>query len=304
MYFLNSIKLFKNALVEILEPKDYDEVADIMMDSSREGKKVRVAGLNSNTLPGEAEVVMRLHKLTGVLEFSEEDNYVRVKAGTPFQELQEFLKSRGYMVPHSYWGSVGGLFSLNLPSVYSFWFGFPKDILLGATISTGNGEIIRSGGLTTKFSSGYKIWKVLAGAMGRLGVFLELTIKVIRIPEEIRCVEVRPEEAYHFMMSTKRPLSVLCDNLRGEVRCNAVFAGFKGAVRELSAGYEDTSLPEFRTPFTQSTRLGEEMSLLEREKGVAFLGTGAVMTASSPKLPITKSFILIKQALDPKSVLV
>ncbi len=291
-------------MVEIIEPRDHDEVKDAVLEMSRDKKKVKVVGIQSNPINAKADVILSLRKITGVLELSEDDNYVKVRAGTPFHELQEFLGKRGYMIPHSYWGSVGGLFSLNLPSIFSFWFGLPKDILLGATVCTGLGEIVRSGGVTTKFSSGYKIWKALSGAMGKLGIFLDLTIKIIKTPEEMRFVKVNPDDAYPLMMSNKRPWGVACGNLTGEIECNALFAGFSRVVEELSSGYELGRLQDMRSPFIRNTRLGEEISILHQERALVFPGIGMGIIGKEMEAEMTKSFFMLKRALDPSFILV
>ncbi|BBG24674.1 FAD-binding oxidoreductase [Sulfuracidifex tepidarius] len=291
-------------MVEIVEPRDYDEIKDVILETSRDEKKVKVVGTQSNELEADSDVLLSLRKITGILDLSEDDNYVKVKAGTPFHEVQEFLRRRGYMIPHSYWGSVGGLFSLNLPSVFSFWFGLPKDILLGATICTGLGEVVKSGGVTTKFSSGYKIWKALSGSMGKLGVFLDLTIKIIKTPEEMRFVKVKSDEAYPLMMSNKRPWGVACGNVSGEIECEALFAGFSRSVEQLSSGYEPGRIQEIRSPFIKNTRLGDELRILNEEKALVFPGVGLGIVEKREEVRLTKSFLMLKRALDPNFVLV
>jgi FAD/FMN-containing dehydrogenase len=292
--------------IQILEPFSYDEVSRVFTDASKEKRKISVRGLDSNQLKMDADEVLSLRNIKGILEFSEADQYVKVRAGTSFEELQSFLFSKGYMIPHMYWGSVGGLFSLNLPSPYSTWFGLPKDILLGATISTGLGEIIRSGGVTTKFSSGYKIWKVLSGSLGKLGVYLDVTIKVIKRPESIKVVKVDPKDSFKLAVSGKRPWGVVCDSLSEEIQCYAVFGGFKDAVDEVTRDYSESTngMPLLKSTFILNSRLGDELALLSRVRGLAFLGTGTILVDREVPLRLTRSFEILKKALDPASVLV
>lgn len=187
----------------VVLPSTYEEVAEIVKFALKTGISIYPFSKNKHHIGSKvkANIGLSLEKLNKVLTISEEDLYVTVHAGADFKLVNEELKSHGLQIPFIYTGSVGGFASTNLPSILT-WYGYPKEWLLGAKIVTGLGEVIKSGGNTTKFSSGYKIWKVLSGSLGWLGIYLELNIRLV------------PYQDFHFEEVNKvnfssRPLGVV-----------------------------------------------------------------------------------------------
>lgn len=93
-----------------------------------------------------------------------------------------------------------------------------------AKIITGDGIIVRSGGKTTKFSSGYKL---LSGMLGWLGIYLEATLKAYPYPEVIVTAEAK-----NINLTNKyRPVSLIYEREKEE-KVIATFLGFKNAIEK------------------------------------------------------------------------
>ncbi|MBR8002256.1 glycolate oxidase subunit GlcE [Burkholderia vietnamiensis] len=60
--------------------------------------------------------------------------------------------------------------------------GAPRDFVLGVTLMNGRGEVLRFGGQVVKNVAGYDVSRLMAGALGTLGLMLELSIKVLPVP--------------------------------------------------------------------------------------------------------------------------
>ena len=53
--------------------------------------------------------------------------------------------------------------------------------MLGATILNGNGEVLSFGGQVIKNVAGYDLSRLMVGALGTLGLILEVSLKVLPI---------------------------------------------------------------------------------------------------------------------------
>ena len=62
-------------------------------------------------------------------------------------------------------------------------YGVTKDYILGLTIVTPTGDVIRTGGRTMKNVVGYDLTKLFVGSEGTLGIATEITLKLIPKPE-------------------------------------------------------------------------------------------------------------------------
>ncbi|TRM73301.1 FAD-binding oxidoreductase, partial [Sulfolobus sp. B5] len=116
------------------------------------------------------------------------------------------------------------------PTIFSSFYGYPKNLVLMAKIITGDGIIVKSGGKTAKFSSGYKLHKVISGSLGWLGIYLETTLKLYPSPETIVTIKTNNVE----LMSKYRPVSIIYErNERNEESSYVLFLGFNKVIRDI-----------------------------------------------------------------------
>ncbi|MCQ4349589.1 MAG: FAD-binding oxidoreductase [Sulfolobales archaeon] len=225
-----------------------------------------------------------LSEFNRVLEVSNSDLYVTVEPGAPVNEIKEVLRTRNLFLPVHHDGSVGGLLGLNLPSEFSFWFGYPSDLVLEAKTLTGLGEVVRTGAKTPKFSSGYKVYKALAGALGLLGAYLEATLRVFPRPEVIAYLKVR--NGRKALESPVRPWGGIVRNFN-ELETFVTVGGWREkadkaeeALNALSSSEERPGLEEAescsRVVMVSVPRGLEEEYLAKLGRGYAFLGSGAL----------------------------
>jgi len=314
---------------ELFEPTSYEEVLEIVRNANNSGKKVHVLGLGTHhVIEKPFEICISTIRLNKILESSTSDLYVSVQSGVRFDDLQEHLSNNNLFFPAFYEGTIGGLISTNLPSPFSLWYPYPRDLILGAKIVTGDGKLIKSGGKTTKFSSGYKIWKALSGALGTLGIYLELYIKVLPKPEKIISVKVdRPEDIVR-----ENPWGIVSFLDSSKISTYAIFAGFSSYIEKISKNSEviEGILPtDMRCEriYGIVTARGEELQLLKKfSSGIAFYGSGYVRTCDEKALSLRSedytvviekgcrdgedclgysytSLRLLKNSLDPNHVL-
>ncbi|MCY0860075.1 MAG: FAD-binding oxidoreductase [Sulfolobaceae archaeon] len=268
-------------------PSTYEEVSEVVKFAVSKGLTIYTFGNNSNHIGAkvDADIGLGTKRLNNVILISEEDLYVTAQSGVDFKELAEMLKKYGLQIPFNYEGSLGGFASTNLPSIFT-WFGYPKDWLLGAKIATGLGEVIKSGGTTTKFSSGYKIWKVLSGSLGYLGIYLELNVRLI------------PYNDYHFeevqdyeRAFKDRALGVIGIRGEGEGKKKRYYAVLRGEGEKVEVPQRfDASIVTVR---------GMEMEVMDdvaAETCIAYYGNGLIRCNGVDVEGLRKKgFVVIKE---------
>jgi glycolate dehydrogenase FAD-binding subunit len=72
-------------------------------------------------------------------------------------------------------------------------YGTARDLLIGVTVVTADGAIVRGGGKVVKNVAGYDLPKLFVGSFGTLGVIVEATVKLRPLPDHERLVGIRFE---------------------------------------------------------------------------------------------------------------
>ena len=125
---------------------------------------------------------------SGVVDYQPAELVVTARAGTTISELQAVLAERHQVLacePPAFGGkaTVGGTLACNLSGPSRPWLGSIRDHVLGVRLINGRGEHLRFGGAVMKNVAGYDVSRLMAGAMGTLGILTEITLKVMPLPE-------------------------------------------------------------------------------------------------------------------------
>jgi len=139
------------------------------------------AVINDNTVP------LRLSGHSGIVKYEPRELVLTARAGTTLMEIEEELAQAGQMLPFEppHFGAaatLGGTIACNLSGPRRAYAGAARDFILGCRIINGKGEVLRFGGEVMKNVAGYDVSRLMAGAMGTLGVVLEVSIKVLPRP--------------------------------------------------------------------------------------------------------------------------
>jgi glycolate oxidase FAD binding subunit len=132
-----------------------------------------------------AELDVRQH--AGIVSYEPTELVVTARCGTALAELESVLAEHGQMLPFepphfSGGATVGGMVAAGLSGPRRPWGGAVRDAVLGVTLLTGKGEILRFGGQVMKNVAGYDVSRLLAGSLGSLGVILEVSLRVLPRP--------------------------------------------------------------------------------------------------------------------------
>ena len=128
--------------------------------------------------------------LQGIVSYEPSELVVTVRSGTPLAELEALLAASGQYLPfeppHYAWSqghaTVGGMVASGLNGPARASAGSVRDHVLGVTLLNGRGELLRFGGEVIKNVAGYDVSRVMVGAMGTLGLLVDVSLKVLPLP--------------------------------------------------------------------------------------------------------------------------
>ena len=164
---------------------------------AQSGTPLRIRGGGSKDFYGQdlRGDVLDMTAYAGVVSYEPSELVVTVRAGTKLAELESLLAEQGQCLPFEppHFGpraTVGGMVASGLNGPARASSGAVRDFLLGVVLLNGQGECLTFGGQVMKNVAGYDVSRLMAGAMGTLGVLLEVSLKVLPIaPAEatLRC---------------------------------------------------------------------------------------------------------------------
>ena len=153
----------------------------------------------------------------GVLNYEPTELVITARAGTLLSDIEKLLDDNGQILPfeppsYSPAATIGGTIVCNFSGPRRAYAGAARDFLLGCKIINGKGEILSFGGEVMKNVAGYDVSRLMAGAMGTLGVLLEVSLKVLPKAETDRtlvfnCSVKEASEKVHSLSRTALPVS-------------------------------------------------------------------------------------------------
>jgi len=156
------------------------------------GTPLRIRGGGSKDFYGqrlEGELLATA-ALAGIRSYEPSELVVTVGAGTPLAELEQALAAQGQCLPFEpprFGGAptVGGMVAAGLSGPARASAGAVRDYVLGLALVNGRGELLTFGGQVMKNVAGYDVSRLMAGALGTLGLIAEVSLKVLpRAPAE------------------------------------------------------------------------------------------------------------------------
>jgi glycolate oxidase FAD binding subunit len=175
-------------------PKDEAEVSNLIKEFHKKNLPTEIVGTDSKSFIGnktQASNKISLSKLSGIIDYFPEELYIKVKAGTPLEDVEKALEKNNQELAFepidfgfiengkSNKGTVAGCLSCNYAGSRRFKVGSVRDHVLGFQGINGKGDIIKSGGTVVKNVTGYDLSKLVTGSFGTLSVLTEITLKVL-----------------------------------------------------------------------------------------------------------------------------
>lgn len=180
----------------VLLPRDANEIAAILRLANEWRFPVTArgggVGYTGGAVPIEGGIVIGTDRMNLVREINAEDLYVVAEPGVTTYALQQAVEAQGLFYPPdpaSYKSSfIGGNIAENAGGMRSAKYGVTKHYVLGLEVVTPTGEIIRTGGRTSKNVVGFDLTGLMCGSEGMLGIITEATLRLLPLPEATRTV--------------------------------------------------------------------------------------------------------------------
>ncbi len=123
----------------------------------------------------------------GIVSYEPTELVITARAGTPLADLEATLTERGQMLGFEppWFGeaaTLGGTIACGFSGPRRPYAGAARDHVLGTRIINGKGEILHFGGEVMKNVAGYDVSRLMVGALGTLGVLLEISLKILPKP--------------------------------------------------------------------------------------------------------------------------
>lgn len=167
-----------------------EEVSRIMRLANR--RKVPVvprgagSGFSGGALPIRGGIVLVLTRMDRIIEIDTENLTAEVEPGVITGELQRQVERLGLFYPpdpaSKEFSTLGGNVAECAGGPRCVKYGVTKDYVLGLTVVTPEGDIIRTGGKTLKNVVGYDLTKLFVGSEGTLGIVTRITLKLLPKP--------------------------------------------------------------------------------------------------------------------------
>jgi glycolate dehydrogenase FAD-linked subunit len=190
------------ALVVI--PEDAEQVAAVVAACAEHGipyvARGSGTGLSGGALPHKDGVLVVTSRMRAVREVRREDQRAVVEPGVINLDVTRAATPYGYYYapdPSSQQiCSIGGNVAENSGGAHCLKYGFTTNHVLGAELVTPQGELVEIGGAAPD-APGYDVLGAVVGSEGTLGIVTAATVRLTRLPEEVRTILVGFESTDH-----------------------------------------------------------------------------------------------------------
>jgi len=172
-------------------PQSNEEAATIVKLCAETATPVIAFGTGTS-LEGQVQAVnggisIDLTQMNHILEVNNEDMDCRVQAGVTRRELNQYLHDSGLFFPIDPGAntSIGGMTATRASGTNAVRYGTMRENVLGLTVVTANGEIIKTGTRARKSAAGYDLTRLFVGSEGTLGIITEICLRLHGLAEAI-----------------------------------------------------------------------------------------------------------------------
>jgi glycolate oxidase FAD binding subunit len=174
----------------VLAPSTEEELARVLARASAEGWRILPVGLGTwldGGGPSNVTLLVSTRRMREIHEYEPADLTFTAGAGLSLSALRETTEPHGQWLPldppGGFHGSLGATVALGIGGPLRHLYGTPRDHVLGLTLVSGDGRILRWGGKVVKNVAGFDVTRLSIGSWGSLGVVTSVSARLFPIPE-------------------------------------------------------------------------------------------------------------------------
>ena len=177
-------------------------------DAFTKGTQLQIKGGDTKSFYGEIiqGEVLATQQHRGIINYEPTELVLTARAGTPLSDIEAALAKHNQVLPFEppHFGeaaTLGGTIACGFSGPRRPFAGAARDYVLGCQVLTGKGDVLHFGGEVMKNVAGYDVARLMTGAMGTLGVLLDISLKILPRPatEVTLQLNMSPDEALHAM---------------------------------------------------------------------------------------------------------
>ena len=220
-----------------------EHLAERLRHAANARAPLRIVGGDTKAFYGRkidgAPLSLAAHR--GIIDYDPSELVVVARAGTPLTEIEARLAECGQRLafePPRFGAAstIGGVVAAGLSGPRRPFAGAVRDCVLGATILDGRGQVLRFGGQVFKNVAGFDGFRLMAGALGCLGVILEVSLRVTPAPrrETAVALEIPSDVARKWICELMRRPTPLSGAFHDGQRLHLRLAGGEAGVAALA----------------------------------------------------------------------
>jgi len=125
---------------------------------------------------------------SGVIDYDPAELVITLRAGCKLREVEALLAQNRQMFgfePPCFGeaATIGGMVATGLAGPRRAYAGSIRDFVLGLKLLDGRGDVLQFGGRVIKNVAGFDVARLMVGALGTLGIILEVSIRVVPVYE-------------------------------------------------------------------------------------------------------------------------
>lgn len=160
------------------------------------------SGLTGGAIPLHGGIVIDFALMNRILRIDRENMTALVQPGVVVADLQKQVEALGLFYPpdpaSSDFCTIGGNVAENSGGLRGTKYGSTRNYVLALEVTLANGAIIKIGSGAPKSVTGYDLVSLFIGSEGTLGLFTEILLRLLPLPERVETVLAqfhKPEDA-------------------------------------------------------------------------------------------------------------
>lgn len=177
---------------------DSKHISEQVLQAHQDHTTLNIRGGESKSFLGRARTgtPLDIAGYQGIIDYQPAELVITCRAGTALQTVQDTLAEQGQYLPFeppifTSQATIGGTIACGMAGAIRPYTGAARDFVLGMRIVNGTGKELSFGGQVMKNVAGYDASRLMVGAMGSLGVILEVSLKVLPKPPA-QCTLILP----------------------------------------------------------------------------------------------------------------